>query len=133
MRGAAMRKAFQTSLGALLLTTSAVGANPDAGRDVFRQYCIGCHSIECNRSGPQLRGLLGRTAGTVPDFDGYSEAMKNSGIVWNEDTLDAFLKDPVSIVPKNAMSTFRGLPDDSARQNLIEFLSQPDTSLDLCF
>ena len=54
-------------------------------------------------------------------------------IVWNEDTLDAFLKDPKSTVPKNAMSTFGGLPDENARQNLIEFLSQPDTSLDLCF
>jgi cytochrome c len=128
-----MQRVLQISLAILLLTTSAAVADRDAGREVFRQHCIACHAIECNRAGPKLENVIGRTAGTVSDFDGYSEAMKNSGIVWDEDTLDPFLEDPVAVVPNNGMAAFGGLPDDSARQALIAFLAQPDNSLDLCF
>ena len=108
-------------------------ADREAGREVFRTHCVGCHSIQCNRNGPKLGGLLGRPAGTVPDFDGYSRAMKESGIVWDKDILNAYLTDPASVVSGNAMASFGKIADKIARANLIDFVVQPDNSLDLCF
>ena len=120
-------------LGLITLCSGPVLADREAGRDVFRENCIGCHSFECNRSGPRLGDLLGKAAGTISDFDGYSDAMKNSGIVWIKETLDAYLADPASVVPDNAMASFGRIDDDTERRNLINFLIEPDTSLDLCF
>jgi cytochrome c len=61
--------------------------------------------------GPQLNGLFGRRAGTTPDF-AYSEAMKRSGIVWDERTLSAFLHDPKKLVPETKMR-FWGIADEN--------------------
>ena len=108
-------------------------ADRDAGRDVFRESCIGCHSIGCSRNGPMLEGIIGRPAGSVADFDGYSDAMKDSGIVWDEDKLDAYLKDPKSVVSGNSMAGFGKIENEQERRDLIEFLVQPDKSLDICF
>jgi cytochrome c len=60
--------------------------------------------------------------------------MKSSNIVWTDETLDAFLADPASVVPGNAMASFaRNLEDEEQRRDLIDFLKRPDNSLDLCF
>src|ERR1700752_832356 len=55
------------------------GAQGDAtrGRQVFEGRCTGCHSLDQDKEGPRLRGVFGRTAGSVPTF-GYSDAMKSS-------------------------------------------------------
>jgi cytochrome c len=116
-----------------VLPGTLANADPERGRDLFRLHCIGCHAIECNRSGPKLGGVLGRPAGTVPDFHGYSAAMKGSGIVWTEETLNGFLASPGSYVPHNAMAGFGALDAAADRKDLIEFLASPDSSLDLCF
>ena len=128
-----MRIAVPMILGVLILGGGPVLADRAAGRHVFRAHCIGCHAIQCNRNGPKLVGIVGRTAGTISDFDGYSDVMKNSGIVWNEESLDAYLTDPASYVPGNAMASFGRIADDTDRRNLINFLVEPDESLDLCF
>lgn len=72
-------------------------------------------------TGPSLAGIWGRKAGTVEGFTRYSDALKESGIVWDEHTLDAWLEDPSSFLPGNRM-TFRGVPDEAQRQDLIEYL-----------
>jgi cytochrome c len=82
--------------------------------------CIGCHSLEQDRTGPRHCGLFGRRAGTVPGFD-YSEAMKRSGIVWNEKTLDRFLADPGGTVPGTTM-TYAGIAEPRERAALIAWL-----------
>ena len=66
-----------------------------AGEKVFKK-CKACHVVkkEQNRTGPHLVNLMGRTAGSVEGFKKYSKAMKSSGIVWNEETLDGYLKAP---------------------------------------
>ena len=120
-------------LGVLTITSSLAWADREAGREIFRANCIGCHAINCNKNGPKLGGILGRNAGMVTDFDGYSEAMKNSGIVWNEKTLNSYLSDPASFVPDNAMASFGRIENDTERRDLIDFLIKPDDSLDLCF
>ena len=57
-----------------------------------------CHSLDKNDVGPRHRGVYGRKAGSLPDY-GYSDALKSSTIVWNEETLDKWLTDPQAFVP----------------------------------
>ncbi|MHA7598866.1 c-type cytochrome [Alicycliphilus sp. T452] len=90
------------------------------GEQVYAR-CAACHAIEGNRTGPQHCGLFGRRAGTVPGFDGYSGAMRASGIVWDARTLDLFLKDPPATVPGTAMG-YAGVKDDGDRAALIAWL-----------
>ncbi len=90
------------------------------GQEVYSR-CAACHSIEGNRTGPQHCGLFGRRAGTAPGFDGYSQAMRDSGIVWNARTLDRFLREPMRAVPGTAM-TYAGVPDARERADLIAYL-----------
>ncbi len=110
-------------------------ADREVGRDVFYSAgCIVCHSIECNRAGPKLGGVIGRRAGGVSDYENYSDAMKSSNIIWTEATLDAYLADSASLVPGNGMASFaRNLEDEGQRRDLIDFLREPDNSLNLCF
>lgn len=85
--------------------------------------CVTCHSLEPGRhlTGPSLAGLLGRKAGTAAGFQRYSNAMKKSGVVWNEQNLDAWLANPARLIPGNEMA-FPGMPDPQARQDLIAYL-----------
>ena len=82
----------------------AAAADLPAGQSAFTA-CASCHQIgpeARNAFGPQLNGLIGRPAGSVSGY-GYSAAMKNSKIVWNEQTLAAFIRDPGRTVPGNKM------------------------------
>jgi len=76
-----------------MVTASAVhgapAGDPKAGEAIYAR-CAACHALEYDRTGPRHCGLFGRRAGSVPGFD-YSQAMKQSRIVWNEATLDRFL------------------------------------------
>jgi cytochrome c len=99
----------------------AAAADARRGEDIFRK-CVTCHSLEAggrNRVGPRLAGLFGRTAGSVGDFR-YSDALKRSGIVWNDTTLDAYLKDSEAFVPGTKM--YGGLALDADRADLIAYL-----------
>jgi cytochrome c len=93
--------------------------DPAKGEQVYHR-CQGCHSIDRNRIGPMHKGLFGRPAGSVPGFD-YSQAMKNSGIVWTAATLDMFLQGPRQMVPGTKM-TFVGVPKAQDRADLIAYL-----------
>ena len=114
------------ALGGLVLA-GACRAAPDAaalqrGEDVYAR-CAACHAIETNRTGPQHCGLFGRKAGTAPGFEGYSKAMRASGIVWDEHTLNVFLQDPMKAVPGTAMG-YAGVKDDKERAELIAWLRE---------
>ena len=89
------------------------------GEDAFRR-CSTCHSTtDQKKAGPGLGGVVGRTAGTLEGVR-YSEAMKTSGLVWDEATLDQFLAAPRDLVPKTTMTTRVPLPED--RLNIIAYL-----------
>lgn len=92
-----------------------------AGKKVFNK-CRACHSIEPgkNKIGPSLSGVVGREAGTVEGFK-YSKAMKSSGVVWDEESLDAYLADPRGYIPKNKMA-FAGLRKEDDREDVIAYL-----------
>jgi cytochrome c len=83
--------------------------------------CAACHAKDkTNGVGPGLSGVVGRHAGSSPGF-GYSPAMKNSNIVWDEKSLDKFIMSPQSAVPGNTMP-FPGIPGQEERSNLIAYL-----------
>ncbi|MGP1629312.1 MAG: c-type cytochrome [Giesbergeria sp.] len=109
------------------LLAAAASAAPDAaalarGEEVYAR-CVGCHAIEGNRTGPQHCGLFGRRAGTAPGYDSYSKAMHQTKWVWDEHSLDVFLKDPMKAVPGTAMG-YAGVKDDTERADLIAWLKE---------
>ncbi|WP_347337068.1 c-type cytochrome [Bradyrhizobium retamae] len=74
-------------------------------------------------TGPSLADLWGRRAGTLPSFDRFSDALKSSGLTWDDRTLDQWLTDPKHLVPGNEM-TFEGIKEDPARADLLAFLKE---------
>lgn len=99
----------------------------DASRgETIYSRCLACHALSYDRTGPRHCGLFGRQAGTVAGFL-YSDAMKSSDIVWDERTLDAFLRDPMEVMPGTAMG-YAGIPDDQERADLIAWLKRENAT-----
>lgn len=109
------------------LAVSPAWATGDAARgaQLFRQ-CAACHSTAHGEhlTGPSLAHVFNRKAGGAADFMRYSEALKRSGLTWNEPNLDKWLAAPAQLVPGNSM-TFPGVRDPQARQDLIAYLKSP--------
>jgi cytochrome c len=115
-------------LSAIILT-GTVGAhaqtpsgNVKRGAQLFGD-CAACHSLTANQNmtGPSLAGVWQRKAGTLASFDRYSPEMKSSGIIWNANTLNAWLTSPAKYIPGNFM-TFPGIADPVARADVVAFL-----------
>jgi cytochrome c len=118
----------------IVATTIALGSSaalaqgdPEKGETVFNK-CKVCHSVDepKNKVGPYLVGVFGRHAGSVEGFK-YSEAMKNSGITWDEQTLAAYLANPRGYVKGNRMA-FVGLKNQEDIANVIAYLKQASAS-----
>jgi len=119
-----------TLAGALTVTLvlAAGGALAEGdearGERLFNQQCKACHTLDQgghNLVGPNLHGLFGRKAGSAAYQ--YSDAMKKSGIVWDEATLAGYLKDPKGKVPGTKM-TYIGLRQEQQQQDVITFLTK---------
>jgi cytochrome c len=111
---------------ALAVATPVFAQSGDAakGEKVFQQ-CKTCHTVDKggkNGVGPNLFGFLGRKAGSVEGFS-YSEAMKTSGIVWDEAMLTDYVKDPKKLIPGNKMA-FIGLKRQEQIDDLIAYLKK---------
>jgi cytochrome c len=107
----------------LALPTVASAQDAEAGKKLFTK-CAPCHAVgpgAKNKVGPEQNGLIGRKAGSVEGF-AYSAAMKNSGITWDEATLNEYLTDPKKKVPGNKM-LFPGIKDEIERGDLIAYLA----------
>jgi cytochrome c len=125
----AMRRHVLTILAVIGLSTVlspalAADGNPGRGQRVFNA-CAQCHSVEADRNmtGPSLADLWNRKAGSLASFPRYSHALKSSDLVWNNKTLDEWIKDPQRVVPGNQM-TFPGVKDAQQRSDLLAFLKQ---------
>lgn len=119
-----MRIATVFVLGGFALAFGSAHAqegDASAGEQVFRK-CQACHVVdeEKNRVGPHLVNIIGRQAGAVEDYR-YSDAMMESGLVWDEATLDQYLADPKGVV-KGTKMAFAGLKDEEDRRNVIAYL-----------
>jgi cytochrome c len=108
------------------LTVAASAQDVEKGANVFKR-CLPCHSIgpgAANKVGPVLNGLDGRHSGSVAGFN-YSDANKNSGIVWNEATFKEYIKDPRAKIPGTKM-IFAGIKDDAEINDLWAYIKQFD-------
>jgi cytochrome c len=110
---------------ALTALSSWATAEPEDRANGGRLYraCVACHSLEADRNmtGPSLAELWNRKSGSLPSFPRYSGALKSAGIIWNNDTLDEWIKDPQHFIPGNTM-TFPGIKNARQRQDLLAFL-----------
>jgi cytochrome c len=91
-------------LAALAPLVAQAGGDPVAGRKLFAS-CANCHAVGPSARhgfGPHLNALVGRKAGSLPGY-AYSPGMKASGLVWNQATLTAYLRDPGGVVPGTKM------------------------------
>jgi cytochrome c len=104
-------------------SASGLGAGDAVKGAKAFQACAACHSLQVGRNmtGPSLYGIWGRKAGAAPDFNRYSDPLKRSGVVWNQDNLDRWLTNPAALIPGNNM-TFAGIDNRAARADLIAFL-----------
>lgn len=111
----------------LALVDGSVQADPASnqgrGKMLYESRCIGCHSLDSNRTGPAHRGVFGRRAGVVPGYD-YSPALKASGLVWTKENLDLWLTDPEKLVPGQKMGY--SVPDARDRSDLVAYLKSLD-------
>ena len=133
LRPIVMPLAFSIFLA--LFATVAVGMPAQTGKNLTskksqialgqREFirCASCHAIDGStggKIGPQLRGVIGRRAGSVAGY-AYSPAMKASNIIWNEAKLDLWLTKPNAVVPGTSMA-FAGLPKAADRKAVIAYL-----------
>lgn len=91
--------------------------------EILSFACRACHGLapgDPSPLGPPLHGMFGRPAASLPDFK-YSRALKESGIVWTEETLDAWLARPDGFIPGNDMA-FAGFRSADDRRALIAYL-----------
>jgi len=122
------RRIFATTLEcAIIAATIGIPAWVNAageasrGEQLYESRCTGCHSLDANRIGPMHRGVFGRKAGSVADFE-YSGAVRRSKIVWNDQTLERWLTDPEKLIPGQKMGY--QVPDPADRADIVAFLKK---------
>lgn len=120
-----LRQPFSRYSRTGITNTSAIG-DSKKGANLFKTRCAQCHTLEAgggNKIGPALHGLFGRKTGSVEGF-AYTDANKQKGIEWNENTLFDYLENPKKFIPGTKMA-FGGLKKDKDRNDLITYVSYP--------
>ena len=120
-----------SALSAMAYVLSSPSALPQAsqggvsGQQAFNNACRTCHMVKegDNRLGPNLYKIVGRKAGSLPDY-AFSSAMKEADLVWDEEKLDRFIAKPDEVVPGNNMKPYGGLASSDDRKKIIAFLAQ---------
>ena len=121
-----IRTLMLIAAGLAVSTTGALAQDVTAGETSFKK-CLPCHSVgedAKNKVGPVLNGLDGRKSGTVEGYT-YSEANKNSGITWGDDTFKEYIKDPRAKIQGTKM-VFAGIKNEKEVGDLWAFLKQFD-------
>jgi cytochrome c len=105
----------------IVLPRSGHAESGESGKELFEKRCSGCHALDKDKEGPRLRGVFGRTSGTVPSFK-YSDALKAAHVSWDATTLDKWLAGPEQFVPDSNMA-FQLVKADE-RAEVIAYLKQ---------
>lgn len=105
---------------AVLLPTLAQAQSVSRGQQIVESRCFACHSLDANRVGPALRGVVGRKVGTAPDFD-YSQALKSAKGTWDAAGIKAWLTDPEKRIPGQEMNYRVELAQD--REDVVAYLA----------
>lgn len=118
-----IKKIVMGAAALLVFPAAASAQDIKKGEIVFRQ-CAACHALEAgkNKVGPSLHAVFGRQAGTIEGF-AYSDAMKKSGLTWDESNLAQYLHAPKAMVPGTKM-VFVGIKDEAKLLDLIAYLKQ---------
>lgn len=120
------RRLFVVAAAVVAPAMCAAGSKPDIenGKATFTAMCGVCHSVQETggpNQGPNLLGVVGRKAGTEPDFPMYSNALKDSKLTWSKKNLDKFLLNPMEKVPNTLMPML--IPDDKTRADVVAYLA----------
>lgn len=121
-----MTTAIVAAIPLAMSTSAARAQDVEKGKAAFRK-CVVCHSIggnAQNKVGPELNGLEGRHAGTVPGFL-YSDAHAHSAITWSESAFKQYIKDPSAMIP-GTKKAFAGVKDEQEAENLWAYIKQFD-------
>ncbi len=110
------------AVASILLCAPAL-AQDDAGQIAFNNACRTCHTVRegDNRLGPSLSRVIGRKAGSLPNYN-YSESMKKADIVWDKQNLDRFIANPDAVVSGNNMKPYGGIASAEERAKIVAFL-----------
>jgi cytochrome c len=105
----------------IALAAAQAAAESDAGRGemLYEQRCGACHGLNVDRVGPHHRGVFGRWSGSVEGYD-YSPALRRARVVWNSETLAAWLANPEKLIPGQRMGY--SVPDALDRADIIAYL-----------
>jgi cytochrome c len=113
--------AMALALLASLPASSRAAGNPADGERLYQTRCMACHSMDEDEMGPRHRGVFNRKAGSVAGY-AYSKAVKTSGVVWNEESLDKWLAGPEKFIPGQQMNFV--VPNEKDRRDLIAYLKK---------
>ena len=115
--------AFSVTTSLYVHIAAASEGDPSNGANIFTAQCSICHSLKegKNKIGPSLAGVVGRPAGHATNYS-YSDALINSGVTWNTETLNTYLANPSAMIPGMKMP-YQGLADEKLRLDLIAYLS----------
>jgi cytochrome c len=107
------------------LSQASQGVEGASGQQAFNNACRTCHTVKegDNRLGPNLHKIVGRKAGSLPDY-AFSNAMKEADFVWNEERLDRFIANPDEVVPGHSMKPYGGLSSSDDRTKIIAYLAK---------
>jgi cytochrome c len=120
-----MTRSVIVAAAALAASISAAAAQDLAAGEQSFKKCLPCHAVgegAKNKVGPVLNGLEGRHSGSIPDYN-YTDANKNSGITWSEETFKEYITDPRAKIPGTKM-VFAGIKSENERTNLWAYLKQ---------
>src|SRR6476620_4957652 len=101
------------------------GMGGASGQQAFNNACRTCHMVKegDNRLGPHLAKVIGRQAGSLPDYS-YCSAMKEAGFAWDREKLERFITNPDEVVPGNRMKPYTGVASSDDRAKIVAFLAQ---------
>lgn len=125
----ALSACILSSHSALSQEQASQGKEAASEQQVFNNACRTCHTIKegDNRQGPNLYRIMGRKAGSLPDYS-YSGAMKGADFAWDEQKLERFIASPDEVVPGNNMKPYSGLASADDRTKIIAYLRSASTA-----